>query len=112
MGSRRLCLLTALLVGAGCTGPVNLDLSGRITDSTDGAALAGQPVLLLYQPGAYQLEAVGTESGPDGRFTLWLARISCDGAPTLAVGRSPWLVQEKPILCTSEPQSIDFELTR
>ena len=105
-------LLWGWLLMSGCSGSVDLDISGTVSAAEDGAPLAGQVVVLLYETGLYSVDAVGTESGADGRYRLILLQFPCDGGPTLAAGGGAWQTEEKDVRCIAAPQQVDFALSR
>jgi hypothetical protein len=109
---RRALLLAAGLALAAC-GPdlIELRLQGRVSDEVTGTPISGASVLLTWARGSHDLEAVGTVTGPDGRYRLFMSKFPCDG-PALTAGSGVYDAQTRDVPCSESEQVIDFELSR
>lgn len=100
----------AVLLGSCEPHLIDLDVTGRVTDRSTGAPIAGAQVLLTWSRGYADLNAIGTQTGPDGRYRLLVYRFPCD-APALAVGLDPYEVETVDVRCVATAQTVDFTLT-
>lgn len=109
---RSLTVATALVLSA-CGDPdeVDLEIRGTITDAQTEAPISGVSVSLMWSPELYDIEAVGTESGPDGTYLLTVFKLPCD-RPLLLVSLEPYAPDQRNVRCTAEPQQLDFALRR
>lgn len=112
MRASRPCVLALAAVVTAC-GPdvVTLDLAGRVLDAETEQPIAGAVVLLTWDRGVVDVQAVATDTGSDGGYRLWMSEFACDG-PALTAGLDPWDAQTKDVRCVGDPQVIDFLLTR
>jgi len=101
-----------MLTLASC-GPelIDLDLRGSVTDEVTGEPIAGAPLILLWSHGFADLDAVGTESGADGGYRLFVHRFPCD-APTLMAGLDPYEAETADVKCVETEQILNFALGR
>lgn len=90
---------------------VELRVQGRVSDAVTGAPISGASVLLTWARGSFDLDAIGTVTGPDGRYRLFVSRFPCDG-PALTAGGGAHETQTKDLSCSQSEQGVDFELRR
>jgi hypothetical protein len=90
---------------------VDLDVRGHILDAATGEPLVGASVALLWTSGAYDVQALGTASGSDGAYRLFVLQFPCD-AVTLTAALAPYESETKDVRCTDAEQYIDFRLRR
>ena len=90
---------------------IDLDVRGRVFDATTGEPLEGVSMALLWTTGAYDVQALGTASGSDGRYRLFVLQFPCD-AVTLTAALDPYRAETQDVRCTEAEQFIHFELTR
>lgn len=100
----------AVLLGSCEPDLIDLDLHGSVTDRLTGEPIAGAPVILTWSRGYADFDAIGTESGPDGRYRLLVYRFPCD-APALTTGLDPYEVETVDVRCVETEQIVDFALT-
>jgi hypothetical protein len=102
--------LVAVLTLSAC-GPdlVELRIQGRVSNSATGSPIPGAAVLLTWARGSFDLEAIGTVTGPDGRYRLFISHLPCD-APVLTVGAETYDTETRDVPCSESEQVIDFEL--
>lgn len=107
--------LLALGFALSACGPdlVELQVQGRVTDATTSAPIPEAVVLLTWARGVYDLDAIGTVTGPDGRYSLFVRRFPCE-APALTAGggAGEYDPQTRDLSCSESRQNVDFGLTR
>lgn len=90
---------------------IELRVHGQVSDAVTGAPISGATVLLTWARGSFDLDAIGTATGPDGRYRLFLSRFPCD-APALTAGGGVYNAQTRDLPCSESEQEMDFELGR
>ena len=92
---------------------VEMRIRGLVSDATTGVPIPGAAVLLTWERGAVDLDAIGTATGPDGRYTLFVSRFPCD-APAVSAGggEGDYEPRTRDISCSDSDQEVDFELRR
>ena len=108
---RALVLVASLALGACGPDLIELRLQGRVSDAVAGTPISGAGVLLTWGHAGFEPEAIGTVTGPDGRYRLFVSRFPCD-APALIVGGEAYDAQTRDVRCSESEQEMDFELTR
>ena len=108
---RALALAAGLALNACGPDLIELRLQGRVSDAVTGAPISGASVLLTWARGSFDLEAIGTVTGPDGHYRLFMSRFPCD-APALTAGGGVYDAQTRDLPCSEAEQVIDFELSR
>lgn len=113
MKASRAVLSLAFGLTLSACGPdsVELRVRGRVSDAVTGAPISGASVLLTWARGSFDLDGIGTVTGPDGRFRLFVSRFPCD-APALTAGGGAYDTQTRDLLCSQSEQDVDFELRR
>jgi hypothetical protein len=90
---------------------IELRLQGRVTDADTEAPIPGATILLTWARGAVDLDAIGTVTGRDGRYRLFMIRFPCDD-PELSAGGGEYDIETRDLSCRASEQMIDFELSR
>jgi hypothetical protein len=90
---------------------IELRLEGRVSDAVSGLPVSGAAVLLTWARGSFDLDAVGTVTGPDGHYSLFMSRLPCDDL-ALSAGGGAYEIETRDLPCSEATQVIDFELSR
>lgn len=112
---RRAFPVGALIVATALSacGPdlIELSVHGRVSEALSDEPIAGAGVVLTWTRGSFDLEAIGTTTGPDGRYRLFVRRFPCD-APALTAGNGVYSARTRDVPCSESEQELDFELER
>ena len=115
MSASRAAISLAVGLTLSACGPdlVELGVQGRVSDAVTGVPISGAVVLLTWARGSFDLDAIGTVTGPDGRYRLFVIRFPCD-APALTAGggEGEYDAQTRDLSCSESDQDVDFELRR